>query len=371
MKKRLPGFATAEGTAKYAERAMSEKGIPEYHFRKFEKLTLSSLGIGTYLGSLERQVDEAMGGAIKESLRSGAIDVIDTAINYRLQKSERCIARALSSLVEQNELAREEVFISSKNGYLAPDADYKRGPAKYIPDELFANGVISTDDIVDSSHCMTVPFLKHELERSLRNLGIDTLDLLYLHNSAEAQIPATGKEQYLENLGKAFRFYEGARSEEKIRHYGMATWNCFRNEPEQTDHLDLEEVIAIAEEAGGVNHGFRFIQFPYNLVMREALVKKNQRLKGKLTTLLQVCEYYGIGVFTSVPLLQGRLARQGALPNLDGLTSAQSSLQFARSTRGVIAPLVGHKDPRNVKENIRLARERPLSAQDFASVFTS
>ncbi|MDG6997208.1 MAG: aldo/keto reductase [Nitrososphaerota archaeon] len=367
--KRLSGYATPEGTAKYAERATREKMIPEFHFRKFRDLTLSSLGVGTYLGGLERQVDDEMERAIRESLLSGAMNVVDTAVNYRFQKSERCIARALSSLVEKGEISRSEIFISSKNGYLAPDADYERGAQKYIPDELLAKGIISTEDIVDSSHCMTIPFLKHELERSLKNLGLDTLDLIYLHNSAESQILVTGKEEYLESLRKAFRFYETARSEGKIRYYGMATWDCFRNEPDSADPLELEGVISLAEEVGGIDHGFRFIQFPYNLIMREALVRKNQQLNRKPATLLQVCEYYGIGVFTSVPLLQGRLARHGATPNLDGLTRAQSSLQFVRSTKGIIAPLVGHKMQEHIQENIAVSQRQPLSEEEFARVF--
>ena len=90
---------------------------------------------------------------------------------------------------------------------------------------------------------------------------------MYLHNSAEAQIPSIGKEQYLENLRKVFEFYEGSRKEDKIRFYGLATWDCFRKKGGK--NLNLEEIVALAEEAGGVNHGFRFIQFPLNVAMPE------------------------------------------------------------------------------------------------------
>ncbi|MCL5066910.1 MAG: aldo/keto reductase, partial [Thaumarchaeota archaeon] len=198
MSNRVKGFATKEGTVRYAKRAQEQRKVPSFHFRKFLDITFTSLGVGTYLGSLDPEVDVSMENAIRESLLSGAINIVDSAINYRFQRSERCIARALSSLVKENLVDREEVFLSTKNGYLAPDADHKRGKEKYISDELLARGVISTEDIVDNSHCMTVPFLKHELDRSLENLGIETLDLLYLHNSAESQIHAVGKEEYFE-----------------------------------------------------------------------------------------------------------------------------------------------------------------------------
>lgn len=357
MARKVKGFATNEGTIRYAKRAQEQRKIPSFHFRKFLDITFTSLGVGTYLGSLEPEVDVAIENAIRESLLSGAINIVDSAINYRFQRSERCIARALSSLVKQSLVDREEVFLSTKNGYLAPDADHKRGQEKYISDELLAKGVIAREDIVGNSHCMTVPFLKHELDRSLENLGIETLDLLYLHNSAESQIHVVGKEEYYERLRSAFGFYESVRKLGKIRYYGLATWNSLLTGRDELDHVDLEDVLAIAEDQGGKDHGFRFVQFPLNLSMQEALNERNQVMNGKLSTLLDVCAHYGIGAFTSVPLMQGRLARDGES------SGALKSLQFVRSCNGVIAPLVGHKDPRHVKENVRVAYLEPRHTQ--------
>jgi hypothetical protein len=39
--------------------------------------------------------------------------------------------------------------------------------------------------------------------------------------------------------------------------YGMATWDCFRLPPGAPGHLSLARVVALAEAAGGVDHGFR------------------------------------------------------------------------------------------------------------------
>ena len=36
-------------------------------------------------------------------------------------------------------------------------------------------------------HCMHPNFLQNQLERSLENLGLETLDLMYLHNPSEGQ----------------------------------------------------------------------------------------------------------------------------------------------------------------------------------------
>ncbi len=69
-----------------------------------------------------------------------------------------------------------------------------------------------------------------------------------------------------------------------------------------------------------------------------------------------------LGVFTSVPLLQGQLLSQEALPPFENLSSAaQKCLQFARSTPGVVAPLVGHKQPVHVDDNLGVAKVDPLS----------
>jgi len=58
-----------------------------------------------------------MFNAIIESVQTGGLNVIDTAINYRGQKSERVIGAALRYLIEQG-YNRNEFFICSKNGYL-------------------------------------------------------------------------------------------------------------------------------------------------------------------------------------------------------------------------------------------------------------
>ena len=125
-------FATETGTLEFARAAIEQKKIMPSHFRKAQGLTLSSLGMGTYLGSLDTKTDLDVELAIRDSISSGAINVIDTAINYRFQRAERRVGRALNSLFEEQVASREQVFVSTKNGYLAPDADYERGFGKYV-----------------------------------------------------------------------------------------------------------------------------------------------------------------------------------------------------------------------------------------------
>jgi predicted aldo/keto reductase-like oxidoreductase len=130
--------------------AVESKGIDRGHFRETAELVLSSLGMGTYLGALDSRTDRLVEDALTTSIKSGAVNVIDTAINYRYQKAERSVGRAVNSLISQNSgIERGQVFISTKNGYLAPDADHPHGPDSYVQDELIGKGIISHEDIID------------------------------------------------------------------------------------------------------------------------------------------------------------------------------------------------------------------------------
>ncbi|MBI1750191.1 MAG: hypothetical protein HY234_15520 [Acidobacteria bacterium] len=89
----MPSFATPEGTARFAKRLPPER-VAEGHFRERNDLLLSSIGIGTYLGEPNAITDQSYTDAIVAAVSSG-VNVIDSAINYRFQRSERSIGAAL------------------------------------------------------------------------------------------------------------------------------------------------------------------------------------------------------------------------------------------------------------------------------------
>ena len=64
-------------------------------------LELSSVGLGTYIGSPDDQTDFDVYNAVKLMILSGGINVLDTAINYRCQKAERTIGAALKTLTRK------------------------------------------------------------------------------------------------------------------------------------------------------------------------------------------------------------------------------------------------------------------------------
>ena len=298
----ISGFATSEGTKKFAENS----GVNQDNFKETNNLRLSNVGIGTYLGEPDSKTDELVTNAVKQSILSG-VNVIDTAINYRAQKAERSVGKAISELIQDGKITRDQIFVSSKNGYVTNDADVKLGFWEYVKEEYSQNGVIKEGDVTSGYHCMTIPYLSDQLERSLKNLNLQCIDLMYLHNAVEGQIKDVPKEKFLENLKSVFKFYEQKRQEGKIKFYGMATWECFRVPSDNPQYLSLEDTVNMAKEVGGENHGFRFIQLPYNMNYDQALLAKNQLFGNEKISVLEAAVRLRVGVFTSVPFMQGRL----------------------------------------------------------------
>jgi aryl-alcohol dehydrogenase-like predicted oxidoreductase len=361
----ISGYATTSGTENFAK---SHPRLAKNHFKQFAGLTLSSIGVGTYLGNPDGQTDLLVKDATVKSVITG-INVIDTAINYRSQKAERAVGKAVAQLIEQGKAKREELFISTKNGYLTNDGDVKEDFWQNIQNTLVKPGIIRSGDISSGYHCMTIPYLQDQLNRSLRNLGLECIDLMYLHNAAEGQLQDISKDEFMKKLKQVFEFYENQRKAGTIRYYGMATWDCFRVPQEHPQYLSIFDVAKIAKEVGGSENGFKFVQLPYNMYLDQALMMKNQVFDSTAYSILQAATKLGIGIFTSVPLMQAKLLEPNVLPEFGGLARpSHRAIQFVRSTPGVIAPLVGQKSPTHVDENLELAKVPALSETEFSEL---
>ena len=359
----ISGHATFEGTKEFSKNS----GINLENFKEFQNLFLSNVGIGTYLGDPDAKTDELVKNAVKQSIQSG-INVIDTAINYRSQKAERSVGKAIAELVKENKINRNQIFVSSKNGYVTNDADVQLEFWEYVKEEYSQKGVIQEGDVTSGYHCMTTSYLSDQLDRSLKNLDLECLDLMYLHNAVEGQIKDVSKEKFLENLKSVFELYEQKRDEGKIKFYGMATWECFRVPFDNPQYISLEDTVNMAKKIGGENHGFRFIQLPYNMNYDQALLAKNQLLGTENVSILEAATRLGVGVFTSVPFMQGKLLTPGTMPEFNNLKPSLGALQFIRSSPGVLAPLVGQKSAEHVLENLEIMKIPPMSENEFLAL---
>ena len=366
----LTGNSTFDGTKRYRDRF--RKTAAEAHFRNEQNLCLSSIGIGTYLGNADEATDRKYKAAIVHAIELGA-NVIDTASNYRFQRSERSIGMALRALIREQSVSRDEILICTKGGYLPFDGAPPRDVRGYIEETFVRRGVATLGDFVGGSHCMTPAFLQSQLEQSLRNMDLDCIDVYYVHNP-ESQLGFISEEEFHTRLRAAFEFLEESRAQGKIRMYGVATWNGFRVPTESREYHSLPRLAELARGIGGEAHGFRFIQLPFNLGMPEALTLRNQVIDDEQVSLLEAAAALDITVVSSASILQGRVA--SGLPEtirepLGSLaTDAQTAIQFVRSAPGITTALIGMSSREHVEENLQLACVSPVQPEDFVRLFS-
>jgi aryl-alcohol dehydrogenase-like predicted oxidoreductase len=361
--------ATPEGTERYRQRF--DDHAAKNHFRQQQGLILSSVGIGTYLGEPDEDTDLRSANAVVRAAQLGS-NVIDSAANYRFQRSERSIGQALKTLARHHGIAREELVICTKGGYLPFDGSPPRNVRAYIEETFVEPGIASFEDFVAGSHCMTPAYLQNQLEQSLRNMELECVDVYYIHNP-ESQLPYVSKSEFYSRLKLAFARLEQSRREGQLAHYGIATWNGFRV-PDDSDHYhSLGRMVELAREAGGEEHGFHFIQLPFNLAMPEALTLANETLEGERISVVEAAKRLGVTVVASASMLQGRVAR--GLPeevrrSLGSLTTdAQTAVQFVRSTPGITTALTGMSRVEHVEENLALTNVEPVGEHAFAELF--
>lgn len=366
--RQIPGRATAQATLRYAARFQGRAAAG--HFRDVQGgLVLSSIGIGTYLGEPDRATDEAYKSAVIAAVQGG-VNVIDSAINYRLQRSERSVGAALKILTS-SEFSREEIVVCTKAGFLTPDGEMPEDANEYFSREYVERGILRPEDIAAGCHCMAPGYLSDQLDRSRRNLGVECVDVFYLHNP-ETQLSEVTADEFGRRISEAFHFLESAVSAGKIGAYGVATWNTFRDERNSPGYLSLAAMEAIAREAGGAEHHFRFVQLPLNLAMPEALLRPNQVVEGKTMAMVQAGRALGITVVTSATLLQGQLTQN--LPSYIGAAlglkdDAAQALQFARSVPGVTTALVGMSSVDHVRANLGVVGVEPAPRDQFLKLF--
>jgi len=344
----IKGRATSAGTARYASRFR-----PDF-YRQAGELTVSTLGLGTYLGNPDAAFDQAYSSAVTAAVRSG-INFLDSAINYRNQRSERSIGSALAELIESGDVRRDEIVVCTKAGFLTPGAVDPK--------------TLRDSDVVGGMHSMAPNFIADQIDRSRANLGLDTLDVFYLHNP-ETQLGHLSEDQFDLRILDAFSRLEQLVAEGKIGYYGAATWEGFRK---AKGGLSLIRLAYIATQVGGPEHHFRFIQLPFNLAMPEAFTQRPEIIDNVGVSTLRAADELGVTVVASASLLQAKLSRglpaelQEKIPGLD--TDAQRAIQFTRSTPGITVALVGMSSSGHVAENLAVSRVSPMEPASYLRLF--
>ena len=144
-------------------------------------LRLTNLGFGgAAIGNLYRAVDDDAAAGAVAAAWEGGIRYFDTAPHYGLGLSERRLGAAL------RQMPRDEYVISTKVGRLLERNPSPRGSdleveGFAVPDDLIRVRDYSRDGILSS------------IESSLERLGLDHLDIVYVHDP-EAHMDAAVRE---------------------------------------------------------------------------------------------------------------------------------------------------------------------------------
>ena len=368
----MKAHATKEGTFSYL------KQFPKYSkdFYRFDgDVFVSSLGLGTFRKEPYREENYIVNykDAVKMAVLNG-INLIDTAINYRYQTSEREIGEALKELFADGSAVREQLVVTSKAGFLPLDFPFPENPYQWIEEHVLAPGLATKEEVVVDQHCITPAYLRWSVEQSLKNLQLETIDVFFLHNP-EMQLGYVEYKTLKKRIKKAFELFEKLVEEGKIRHYGIASWNGFLYDESHTEYLSLKDMVAIAEEAGGKGHHFKYIQSPYNIAKTQARSYSNQKgPDGRYYTLMQAAHGYGLKMMGSSSLLQANIFKSrfdpkvGELLGTSELNDLASALQFARMGH-VVSALFGTVDPQHVEDNLMLAYLPNAKPDNVAKLF--
>ena len=117
----------------------------------------------------------------------------------------------MRTLIGNGDVTREEIFVASKNGYIPDDSDNGKS-ASMLVEELIEDNLITKEDIAADIHCMHPSYLNHQLQASQKNLGLKTIDLMYLHNAYESWSHFSPDiDSFYDKLAQSFEFYESKR----------------------------------------------------------------------------------------------------------------------------------------------------------------
>ena len=306
----LPGSASPEGTARYVARLVSQSrhhGHLEHGYGQFgiTRLTTSRLGFGTY--RVDTRAPEHR-EALKKALQEG-VNLIDTSTNYMDGDSERLVGSVLRELTKSNELAREEVIVVSKIGYVQGE-NLKQAEAREQAGHPYPDMVKYGEGIW---HCIHPEYLADQLTLSLDRLGLAALDVCLLHNPeyflSEAAHHENGdlaatRSAFYRRLEQAFTFFESQVAAGRVRYYGVSS-NTVTADPSHAEATSLSRICdaarAAAKAQGMDRHHFGVMQCPMNLYEPGALVTPNTG-KDQHESVLAVTQREGIAVLVNRPL---------------------------------------------------------------------
>ncbi|WP_414039908.1 aldo/keto reductase [Acidithiobacillus sp. M4-SHS-6] len=369
----IPGAANSLGSKAYVARFAGT--LAEEHFSDFlnTRIKLSSLGVGTFPGAVDDVTDMAVAAIVAQALQSG-VNVIDTGANYRFGRAGRAVGVGIVKAMAAG-IRREEFFVVGKGGFLTFTAGRPEDPLAFFREEVVAKGLGQEEDLAGNVHCLSPEYIAWQLDDLRQQTGLETLDV-FLVDQPEVHIPLIGKERMYQKLLKVFTVLEQAVQENKIRYYGISTFNACRVETDHTLFQSLTSLIGLAEKAAGEGnrHHLRVVELPFNALMPEAYTRFSQVTgQGNIGSTIQAAFQLKLTIMASHPLGKGLLAQE-EIPSLqEGIpelaNAAQRAIQFVRSTPGIGVTLVGMSSPLHLADFLAVAKQLPLPKERYLAMF--
>jgi len=369
----IPGAANSVGSKAYVARFAET--LAEEHFSDFlnTRIKLSSLGVGTFPGAVDDVTDLAVAAIVAQALQSG-INVIDTGANYRFGRAGRAVGAGIAKAMAAG-ILREEFFVVGKGGFLTFTGGRPEDPLAFFREEVVAKGLGKEEDLAQNVHCLSPEYIAWQLDDLRSQTGLETLDV-FLVDQPEVHIPLIGKERMYQKLLQVFTVLEQAVNENKIRYYGISTFNACRVETDHTLFQSLTSLIGLAEKAAGEGnrHHLRVVELPFNALMPEAYTRFSQVTgQGNIGSTIQAAFQLKLTVMASHTLGKGLLAQE-EIPSLqEGIpelaNAAQRAIQFVRSTPGIGVTLVGMSSPLHLADFLAVAKQLPLPKERYLAMF--
>ncbi|MBU2765512.1 aldo/keto reductase [Acidithiobacillus ferrivorans] len=369
----IPGAASSAGTKAYAGRFAGI--LADEHFSDFlnTRIKLSSLGVGTFPGAVDDVTDVAVAAIVAQALQSG-INVIDTGANYRFGRAGRAVGVGIAKAMAAG-IQREEFFVVGKGGFLTFAEGRPEDPLAFFREKVVVKGLGKEADLAQRVHCLSPEYIAWQLDTLRAQMGLETLDV-YLIDQPEVHIPVIGKGPMYDKLIDVFTMLEAAVQANKIRYYGISTFNACRVATDNTLFQSLTSLIGLAEKAAGQGkrHHLRVVQLPFNALMPEAYTRFSQVTgQGNIGSTIQAAFQLKLTIMASHPLGKGLLAREEVPSLLEAMPeladAAQRAIQFARSTPGIGVTLVGLSMPRHLADLLAVARQLPLPKGRYLAMF--
>jgi D-threo-aldose 1-dehydrogenase len=298
-----------------------------------DRLVLGRLGYGAAaVGNLYRAVDDESARKLLDAAWDAGIRYYDTAPHYGLGLSERRLGEMLQRR------PREEFVVSTKVGrLLVPDPD---GAARR-DDDIFE---------VPADHRRVWDFsdagVRRSLEDSLGRLGLDSVDVLYLHD-----VERSGKD-VAEVVDSGVAALARLREEGLVRAIGVGTADLVAVERAvRTDAIDLvmlpgrytlleapgKDVVALCQERGVdivnvavFNSGLLATPEPSEASHYEYREVPPDKLR-RAQDLARTCRELGVDLPTA-------------------------ALQFSARHPAVVSVVVGADTPEQIRQNARRMR---------------